>query len=242
MEVAVVTGAARGIGRAIADRLEADGVAVARVDRDFDETGGGPHGRFTCDVADIDGHAPLLETIEARIGPIRHLVNNAGVSSLLRGDMLDLRPESFDRCIAVNLRAGFFLTQALARHWQQNGSGRGATIVNIGSANAEIVGENRADYCISKAGVAMMTKLFAARLAALGIVVLEIRPGIIRTEMTAAATAKYDGLIASGGVPLARWGEPGDVAGVVAAIVRGDLPYMTGGHLDVGGGMQLYRV
>ena len=120
--------------------------------------------------------------------------------------------------------------------------GQPGSIVFIGSANAEIVGENRADYCISKAGVGMMAKLFAARLAADGIAVFEVRPGVIRTAMTAPATEKYDALLAAGGIPMQRWGEPSDVGRTVAALVTGAIPYATGIHIDVGGGLQLHRV
>jgi NAD(P)-dependent dehydrogenase (short-subunit alcohol dehydrogenase family) len=144
--------------------------------------------------------------------------------------------------MAVNLRGTFFLTQAVARRMASRRSDTFRSIVTIGSANAEIVGENRADYCMSKAALAMMSKLFAARLAPLGISVFEIRPGIIRTAMTAPATQRYDGFIAAGGVPAGRWGEPSDVGATVATLARGDIPYATGIAVDVGGGLQLHRL
>jgi NAD(P)-dependent dehydrogenase (short-subunit alcohol dehydrogenase family) len=170
-------------------------------------------------------------------------VNNAGVTSLVRGDMLDLTPESYDRTLAINLRAGFFLAQAFAhRRLAHTMPGTRSSIVFIGSANAEIVGENRADYCVSKAGVAMMAKLFAARLAKAGIVVFEVRPGVIRTKMTHPATERYDGFIEAGGVPMGRWGEAKDVGRAVAALATGAIPYATGIHIDIGGGIQLHRV
>ena len=158
--------------------------------------------------------------------------------------MLDLGPESFDRLVAVNLRGTFFLTQAVARHMLDCRPPADVirTIITIGSANAEIVGENRADYCMTKAALGMMSKLFAARLAGAGIAVFEVRSGIIRTAVTAPATARYDGFIADGGVPMNRWGEPAKVAAAVVTLARGDIPFATGIHLDIGGGLQLHRV
>lgn len=244
--VALVTGAGRGIGKAIADALMQVGFAVARVSlenqRDEPLPGVDNGAYYTCDVGDIDGHAALLARIAAELGEPECLVNNAGVTSLQRGDLLDLTAEGYDRTFAINLRAGFFLTQAFARRRLAEAPGRTGSIIFVGSANAEIIGENRADYCISKAGVAMMSKLFAARLAAHGIVVFEVRPGVIRTAMTAPATAKYDALLADGGIPMQRWGEPADIGRTVAALATGAIPYATGIHIDVGGGMQLHRV
>ncbi len=248
--VAIVTGAGRGIGRAIADALVQAGFIVARVSLEAEPEPGsiapGTGAWYSCDVADLAGHAGLIARIADDLGEPDCLVNNAGVTSLQRGDLLDLSPESYDRTLAVNLRAGFFLTQAFARRRlamaKPTGEGVPGSIIFIGSANAEIIGENRADYCISKAGVAMMAKLFAARLAAHGIAVFEVRPGVIRTEMTAPAAAKYDALLAGGGIPMGRWGEPSDVGRTVAALATGAIPYATGIHIDVGGGLHLHRV
>ncbi|HEV2556499.1 MAG TPA: 3-ketoacyl-ACP reductase [Bosea sp. (in: a-proteobacteria)] len=244
--VAIVTGAGRGIGAAIAQALSAAGFVVARVSREpaaeAESIPAGPGAYYGCDVADLAGHAALIERIAADLGEPDCLVNNAGITSRQRGDLLDLSPESFDDTLSVNLRAGFFLTQAFARRRLARAPGQPGSIVFIGSANAEIVGENRADYCISKAGVGMMAKLFAARLAADGIAVFEVRPGVIRTAMTAPATEKYDALLAAGGIPMQRWGEPSDVGRTVAALVTGAIPYATGIHIDVGGGLQLHRV
>jgi NAD(P)-dependent dehydrogenase (short-subunit alcohol dehydrogenase family) len=158
--------------------------------------------------------------------------------------MLDLTPESFDRAVGVNLRGTFFLTQAAARHMLTAPTPEGPprSIITVGSANAEIVGENRADYCMTKAALAMMSKLFASRLAGNGIAVYEVRPGIIRTAMTAPAASRYDAFIADGGVPMARWGEPADVAAAIAALARGEIPYATGIAIDIAGGMQLHRI
>jgi len=244
--VAIVTGAGRGIGRAIAQALAEAGFRVAAVslEAEPDYRGGldDKGAYYSCDVADIAGHEGLLERVAAELGEPECLVNNAGVTSLARGDLLDMSPESYDRTLAINLRAGFFLTQVFARRHLARSAGRPGSIIFIGSANAEIVGENRADYCISKAGVAMAAKLFAARLAAEGIAVFEVRPGVIRTAMTEPATAKYDSLLADGGIPMRRWGEPGDIGRTVAALASGAIPYATGIHIDVGGGLQLHRV
>jgi NAD(P)-dependent dehydrogenase (short-subunit alcohol dehydrogenase family) len=200
---------------------------------------------WKADVADLAGHRPLLDAIAAELGVPDCLVNNAGVTSLRRGDLLELTPESYDRCMAVNVRGSFFLSQHFARLLiasERKPDHPPRSIIWIGSANAEIVGEQRADYCMSKAATAMMSKLFAARLAEHAIHTYEIRPGIIATDMTAPAKERYDAFIADGGVPLGRWGAPGDVGRTVATIARGGLPYCTGIHVDVGGGLNLHRV
>ena len=253
--VALVTGGARGIGAACAVALARAGfdIAVASLENENDgsrtmqairECGrSGVYAAF--DVADIASHAALVEHAEQALGPIDCLVNNAGVSSLVRGDMLDLTPESFDRSVAVNLRGTFFLTQTVAQRMLRipaRSSTAYRSIVTITSVNAEIVGENRADYCMTKAALSMMSELYAARLAAEGIHVFEVRPGIIRTDMTQPATAKYDALIAQGGVPMARWGEPLDVGTAVATLAAGALPFSTGEIVNVGGGLHIHRV
>ena len=173
------------------------------------------------------------------------MVNNAGVTSLVRGDLLELTPESFDRCMAVNLRGSFFLSQIVARRMiaaPAAAAGMPRSLIWIGSSNAEIVGEQRGDYCMSKAATATMNKLFAARLAAHAIHTYEIRPGIIATNMTAPAKNSYDRFIAEAGAPLGRWGAADDVAQADAALACGDFPYTTGIHVDIGGGLHLHRV
>ncbi len=159
---------------------------------------------------------------------------------------MDVATDSFDRSVAVNLRGTFFLTQAVARHMiatpVSDPQARYRTIVTITSANAEIIGADRADYCMTKAALAMMSKLFAARLAAEHIHVFELRPGIIRTGMTLPATEKYDRLIDAGGVPIARWGTPDDVGATVATLAEGRLPFSTGEVINVGGGLHLHRL
>jgi len=251
MTVALVTGAAGGIGRSIARHLLDAGFRVALADVVPVPPLEGDPDRWMAlhlDLADLAGHAAVLDRIEQVWGPVECLVNNAGVTSLVRGDMLELTVESFDRSIGINLRGTFFLTQAVSkrmiaahRHLAEPAT-RWRSVITISSSNAEIVGDNRADYCISKAGLAMMNKLFASRLGEYGIGVYEIRPGIIHTDMTRPATEKYDRLVAQGGVPMGRWGEPEDVASAVLSLAQGSLNYATGVALDIAGGMQLYRI
>lgn len=255
MTVALVTGAAGGIGRAIAQHLFDAGFHVALADRvpvpplAGDLTG--DTGRWMAlhlDLADLASHDGVLDRIEQAWGPVDCLVNNAGVTSLVRGDMLELTVESFDRSIGINLRGTFFLTQAVGKRMATAHSplgeapARWRSVITISSSNAEIVGDNRADYCISKAGLAMMNKLFASRLGEYGIGVYEIRPGIIHTDMTRPAIEKYDRLVAQGGVPMGRWGEPDDVASAVLALAQGHMNYATGIAIDIAGGLQLYRI
>jgi 3-oxoacyl-[acyl-carrier protein] reductase len=249
--VALVTGAGNGtgIGYAIAAALAAQGfdVALASLETTGPELGAfeaaGRRARYyPFDLADLDRHGALLDAIARDLGAITCLANNAGVSSMVRGDLIDLTPESFDRSVAINLRGTFFLSQAAARRMLAEPSTRARSIVTISSANAEIVGENRGDYCMTKAALAMMNKLFASRLAEAGIACFEVRPGIIRTDMTAPAVERYDPLIAAGGVPMRRWGRPDDIGTAVATLACGGMPYTTGTHIDVGGGLQLHRI
>ena len=250
MGVALITGAGRGIGYAAACALAQRGFDVVLASVESEAPDLAPiqsTGRralyYQIDLSELELHGTLLESVKEQVGDITCLVNNAGVTSLVRGDLLELTSESFDRCHAVNLRGTFFLTQAVARHML---SARPTTsvrsIVTVGSVNAEIVGENRADYCLTKAALTMMNKLFASRLAEANISCYEIRPGIIETDMTAPARPRYEEFIRSGGVPMHRWGEPEEVGCAIASLASGDLPYMTGGHLDIAGGMQLHRV
>jgi len=256
MPAALVTGGARGIGHAAAAALAAAGfdVAIASLEAEAQVEGVlqqlRAHGRRICyfsrDIGNVEGQAALVAEIVDRLGQIHCLVNNAGVTSLRRGDLLDLTPESFDRCVGTNLRGTFFLTQAVARSMlAADPSGKHSpyrSIVTITSVNAQILGINRADYCVTKAGLSMASKLFAARLASSGVCVFELRPGIIRTDMTAPAQEKYDLFIEDDGVPLGRWGDPSDVGTTVATIASGGLPFATGEVLNVGGGMHLHRV
>ncbi len=205
--VAAITGAARGIGLATARALAACGFTVVLLDRDADAVhaaAAGIAGRahaLACDIADVAASASLVAQIEAQAGPIDCLVNNAGIGSPARGDFLELTPDNFDRVIAVNLRGTVFLTQAVARRMLATPPTAPRSIITVTSVSAALASPERLDYCISKAGLAMFTQGLALRLAPHGIGVFDVRPGIIRTDMTAGVAARYDALIAGGLVP-----------------------------------------
>jgi 3-oxoacyl-[acyl-carrier protein] reductase len=166
------------------------------------------------------------------------VINNAGVAAFSRGDLLDVSVQSYDHCMRVNTRGLFFMTQRAARRMlQEEGAGRYRSIVNPSSVNATVPSISRGDYCVSKAGAAMATQLFAERLAPHGIAVFEVRPGIIRTSMTAPARERYDRLLAEGLTPIARWGEPEDVGRAVATAASGGLPFTVGQVLAIDGGL-----
>jgi NAD(P)-dependent dehydrogenase (short-subunit alcohol dehydrogenase family) len=249
--VALVTGAAGGIGRACCSALAERGFDVLAQDlaaTDLATTveavagAGGQVAPLTGDIADLDQHRRLLDEGEARFGRLDCLVNNAGVSVLNRGDLLDVSIESYDRCQAVNTRGAFFLTRAFARRLLAAPAPETAihrSIVFITSVNADAVSINRGEYCISKAGLSMVAKLFAVRLAEVGIGVYEIRPGVIRTTMTEPSKERYERMFASGQVPVPRWGEPAEVARAVATVASGALPYTVGTAIGVDGGLGL---
>jgi NAD(P)-dependent dehydrogenase (short-subunit alcohol dehydrogenase family) len=250
--VALVTGGRRGIGRASAHALAAAGfdlvIADLERDRDAEDTlagigeRGGHSAFLTADVANLAAQPQLVDAAFDAFGRIDCLVNNAGVSVLARGDLLDVSVESYDRSLGVNLRGPFFLTQAIARRMLAVTPGPGApprSIVTITSVNAEIASLSRGEYCISKAGASMLTRLFALRLASSGIGVYEVRPGVIRTAMTAPVAERYERAIADGLSPIARWGEPEDVARAVATIATGGLPFSVGQVVYVDGGLNL---
>ncbi len=255
-----VTGARRGIGRAIAWAFAESGYDVVVNDRVEDEAvaatlagiaGRGARGVFLGgDLADLGAQPALVERAFAAFGGLEVLVNNAGISVKQRGDMLEVTPESFDALIATNLRAPFFLTQSVARRWlggppfdQRSGaSAHPRSIISIASVNSEMVSIDRAEYCLAKTGVSMMTELYAVRLAEVGIAVFEIRPGIIRTDMTAVVKDRYDRLIAGGVAPVKRWGEPEDVGRAAAALASGAFHFSTGSALHVDGGLHIHRL
>jgi 3-oxoacyl-[acyl-carrier protein] reductase len=254
-KVALVTGGSRGIGLGIARALAASGFSLALNGRRPAPDVATAIAEFTrlgidvlyiqADVADLATHGPMLRQVRERFGRLDVLVNNAGVAPEVRADILDASPESFDRLIAINLRGPYFLTQSAAR-WmveqrRADGSFRGC-VVNVSSVSAAVASTNRGDYCVSKAGVAMATKLWAARLAEFGVDVYEVRPGVIATDMTAGVKAKYDALIADGLTLEKRWGTPDDVGRAVAALARGDVPYATGQVLNIDGGMTIRRL
>jgi NAD(P)-dependent dehydrogenase (short-subunit alcohol dehydrogenase family) len=249
--LAIVTGARRGIGAAIAIELAAGGFDLALTD--IDETGaeevtrrieshGGAARLFAFDLADVARHAGIVERIVAWRGPIACLVNNAGIGSPARGDLLDVTPEAYDRVQDVNLRGTFFFTQAVARHMLAAPCPHPRSIVTVSSVSVEMASIERGEYCLSKSALGMLTKLFALRLAPRGIGVFEIRPGVIRTPMTDAVSAKYDERIAGGLVPMGRWGEPDDVARAVAALGAGRLGFATGSVLHVDGALAIPRL
>ena len=250
--VALVTGAGRGIGRGIALALARAGFDLALLDlaRDAEAeatlagvAAAGSAATFVAaDIADLEAQRSAIDAAWTATGGIDCLVNNAGVSVAHRGDMLDVSPESFERVLGINLRGTFFLTQALARRMVAAGArGHPRSIVTISSSNAEIASPERAEYCIAKAGLAMLTRLLAVRLAGEGIMAYDIRPGLIRTDMTRASQQKYDRLLAEGFTPIARWGEPDDVARAVTMLARGDLPFVTGEAIHVDGGLHIHR-
>lgn len=248
--VAIVTGAGRGIGLAIASKLaERFDLAITDVDPDLGNAAlealrrRGAEALFAQgDIADLSNHAPTLERIIERFGRIDCLVNNAGIASPVRGDLLELTPENYDRVLAVNLRGPLFFTQAVARYMLDHPADGARSIITVSSVNAAAAAPGRGDYAISKTGLGMLTKLFALRLAEAGIGVFEVRPGIIRTDMTAKVSARYDAIIAQGGVPMRRWGEAADVANVVAALAGDAFQFATGSVVDVGGGLAIPRL
>lgn len=250
---ALVTGGRRGIGRGIAYALAQQGfdVTVGDLEQDDDaqETLRGIRERGAraafvhCDVADTEAHAQVLDAAEQQNGALTCLVNNAGISVARRGDLLEATAESFDLLLRVNLRGPFFLTQKVAaRFVARAGDGVYRSIVNISSANAYAASPNRGEYCLSKSAVSMATRLFAARLGEDGIGVFEVRPGVIRTRMTAVAAADYDQRIAAGLSPIRRWGEVEDVGKAVAALAGGAFAFSTGDAVHVDGGLHIQRL
>jgi NAD(P)-dependent dehydrogenase (short-subunit alcohol dehydrogenase family) len=251
--VAFVTGSGRGIGKAAAVALAMRGYDLVLHERTRDEetaaaaaeveAAGGRAAVVHGDVAELDGHAALLGDAIGCFGRLDCFVANAGVSVMVRGDLLDVGVESFDRCIDVNTRGLFFLLQHVARHLlatEPLPASHRAIVVTT-SSNAEAVSINRGEYCVSKAAASMVARLFAARLAPHGIGVYEVRPGIIRTPMTAPSTAKYDAFFADDGAPMPRWGEAEEVGRCIATLAAGDLPYTVGQAVAVDGGLTMKR-
>ena len=253
--VALVTGGSRGIGRAICLKLGALGYAVAvnyasRRDAADEVVGqisaaGGRAIAVRANVAQsADRDALLAGTLDA-FGRLDVLVNNAGIASPGRKDLLEATEAGWDEVFAINLKGPFFLTQLAARkmiEFVRAGSIPDGKIINITSVSAYTASVNRGDYCMSKAALSMMTWLFAERLASKGISVFEISPGVIETDMTGPVHDKYDKLIAEGMTPIGRWGQPDDVARAVEAIVKGYFPFSTGERLNVDGGFHMRRL
>jgi NAD(P)-dependent dehydrogenase (short-subunit alcohol dehydrogenase family) len=251
---ALVTGGSRGIGLGIATRLLQDGYRVvingvrsAGAVADVLE-GLEPADKVTyvaADVGNADGRAHLVAETLAAVGRLDVLVNNAGITSPGRKDILEATEEDLDTVLAVNLKGPFLLTQSLARHMIEQSEADPAfrgRIVNITSISAVVASPNRSEYCISKAGLSMTTMLWATRLAEYGIDVFEVRPGVIRTDMTAPVAEKYEALIEAGLTLDRRFGTPEDVAAVVAALANGEIPYSTGQVITVDGGLNIARL
>ncbi|PZF75369.1 3-ketoacyl-ACP reductase [Aestuariivirga litoralis] len=249
--VALITGGQQGIGLGIARALVSAGFRVALAaerEPDAPEVTAalselGPRASyFTHDVRNVDAVPTLLDTVTAQLGPVTTLVSNAGVPARIRGDMLALSPENFDHVMDINLRGGFFLAQQVALRMLQAPPEPYRALIFITSVSAAMASVERAEYCISKAGAAMMTQLFALRLAGEGIGVFEIRPGIIATPMTAGVREAYGQRIAGGLVPAGRWGEPADVGAVAVPMATGQMAFATGAVVPVDGGLSLARL
>jgi len=261
---ALITGGSRGIGRGIALELAALGYDLVLSFAENVEAASqtqaeclaraATRGRTIrvevcrADIGETDDRRRLIDFARASFGRLDLLVNNAGVAPRQRADLLEASEESFDRMIRVNVKGPYFLTQ-LAAQWMIQQQQAGLTsaagkpkIVTITSISAYTASVNRGDYCVAKAALAMLTPLFAARLAEYGIRVYEIRPGIIATDMTATVKEKYDRLIGEGLTPLPRWGTPEDVGKAVSALAQDLLPFSTGEVLNVDGGFHLRRL
>lgn len=254
-KVALITGAGRGIGLGIAMALAAEGFDIAVMDIHPDDVVmpalnelrelGADVLYCRADVTDPAARADTLNAIKQKFGQLNVLVNNAGVAPKVRADILEASEESFDWVMGINLKGPYFLTQAAA-NWmveqKQADPDAWNCIINISSISATVVSPSRGEYCLSKAGVSMATQLWAARLGEFNIPVYEIRPGVIKTDMTATVQEKYDKLIAEGLMVQARWGFPADIAKAAASLARGDFAYSTGQVIMVDGGMTIPRL
>jgi 3-oxoacyl-[acyl-carrier protein] reductase len=261
--VALVTGASRGIGRGIAIELAGAGYDIvinytaneqaASQAKVFCVAAAQKAGReirvehCRSDISHADDRRTLVDFARQHFERIDLLVNNAGIAPKVRADILEASEESFDHLVAVNLKGPYFLTQDIAK-WMIDAVQEGRyteglpKIVTVSSISAYTASVNRGDYCVSKAGLSMMTQLYAMRLAEYGIRVYEIRPGIISTDMTGPVKAKYDKLIAEGLTPIKRWGDPSDIAKAVLAVAQNLLPFSTGEVLNVDGGFHMRRL
>lgn len=251
--VALITGSSRGIGYAAANALAREGFAVAINGPADDEelrealarlrAEGATAMAVAFDVTDLAAHDQVLARIEAELGPLTTLVNNAGVGVMQRGDPLEVGEASFDRCLAVNSKAQFFLTQAFARRLLSRDRAPDLfhAVVNVTSSNAVAVAEARSEYCMSKAAAAMSSKVWAVRLGRENIAVYDVQPGLIATEMTADVIAQYEERAKAGLTLMPRVGQPGDMGGVIATLASGRLPYTTGQTISADAGMLVPR-
>lgn len=253
--VALVTGGARGIGLGIAKSLAADGYSLAlngvRSENQVEDVlaefrdAGTEVAYCQGDVGSAADRNSIIGKVKDKFGRLDVLINNAGITSPGRKDLLEADEESFDRVVAVNLKGPYFLTQLAARFMielREAGVDAEPCVVNISSISAEFVSTNRGDYCLTKAATGMATKLWATRLTEFGIRVYEVQPGIIKSDMTSGVTEKYDRMFEDGLALEKRWGEPEDIGRAVATLVRGDIPYATGQVLYLDGGMRIPRL
>lgn len=250
----IITGGSRGIGFAIVKQMVSEGyraaiLATGRLEDYRDnfaqlDAMGADYIYYQGDVSLREDREAFFKMVDERYGEIDLLVNNAGVAPLVRQDILQMTEESFDRVMNINLKGAMFFTQSAVKRMlrqEYKGNLRG-TIINICSSSAYISSISRGEYCMSKAGMSMMTKLYADRLAPEGINVYEIRPGVIDTDMTKVVHQKYTDLIEKGAFPIARWGTPEDIADAVSLFASNRLPYCTGNYLDLDGGFHIPRL
>ncbi len=250
-KIALITGGQQGIGLGIAMALARAGYQVALASRSAAKSPavesalrqlGSAARYYQHDLQDIDHIPALLTAIEADMGRVTTHISNAGVPAKVRGDMLDILPANYDFVMDVNLRGAFFLAQDVARRMLAAPSDHYRSITFVTSVSAKMASIERAEYCISKAGAAMMAELFAVRMAPHGIGCFELRPGIIETEMTAGVKDKYTARIEGGLVPAARWGQPSDIGKVIVPIAEGAMAFANGAVIPVDGGLSIHRL
>lgn len=258
--VVLITGASRGLGRGVALTLAAEGYDLVihyasnraaaeetvSACRSLARDAGQRFVPLSAELASASDRQKLIDVTLGELGRLDALVNNAGIAPRERADITEAREEIFDEVISVNLKGPYFLSQLAARYWLAHPGESllpgGYKLIFVTSISADTASINRGEYCLSKAGLAMAAQLWATRLAAEGVQVIELRPGIMATDMTAGVKEKYDGLIASGLVPQKRWGSPDDVGKAVRAICRGDFPFSTGDVIYLDGGFHLRRL
>ncbi len=252
-KTAIVTGGSRGIGLAIAKQLGLDGYQIAiaatgHISKYEEQLAwfqreGIPSHYIQGSIDKKEDRQKIISETVQTFGGIHVLINNAGVAPAVRADLLEMTEESYDRVMNINSKGTMFLTQAAAKQMiSQPLEKRRGVIINITSCSSSISSINRGEYCISKAAQSMITTLYADRLAEEGILVHEVRPGVIRTDMTSGVTEKYDKLFEEGAFPIKRWGTPEDVAGVVSALCSEKFLYTTGNYIDVDGGFHIKRL